>query len=160
MQLYKIDDQIQQLLDSANILTGEIDATAFDALTLDRAIKQEGVLLFTRGLEMDIDTIDTEIKRLKAIKDTLERKAEWLKAYLKSSMEKFNENELHFGVHFAAIKKNPVSLVVHDGDIVPPKYKVIITEERIDKMKIKEDMKNGIEVKGVELVTNTRLEIK
>lgn len=157
--LYKIDNEILQVLESCNPTTGEIDAEAFDTLALDRTNKQQNVIYFVKDLEVSVDAIDTEIKRLKAMKDTITSRSEWLKTYLKESMEKFNETELTFGVHKLKIKNNPPALVITDDSLIPGEFKTQITETKIDKNMIKAQIKLGIDVAGASLQNSTRLEI-
>jgi len=157
--LYKIDNEILQVLESCNPTTGEIDAEAFDTLALDRTNKQQNVILFVKDLEVSVDAIEKEVKRLNDMKKTINSRSEWLKNYLKDSMEKFNETELTFGVHKLKIKTNPPSLNIIDSALIPGEFKTQIIETTIDKNMIKAQIKLGIDIPGACLTQSTRLEI-
>lgn len=160
MELYKIDNELMGVLNSPNPETGELDAEALDQLSLARSEKQNNVALYIKSLEQGEAAIDAELKRLRDMKATTQKRTEWLKNYLKSSMELMGEKELTFGVHSAKIVNNPPSVQILDEAEVPSEFKKEIIETRIDKTAIKEAIKGGAVVPGATLTQATRLDIK
>lgn len=160
MQLYKIDSGLLQVLEAADPETGELSVEVLDALTIARAEKQKNVVLFAKSLDQGLNAISAEIKRLQDMKASVAKRSEWLKNYLKTSMEAMGETELSFGVHTAKIANNPPSVQVVDEPLLPSEFKKEIIETKIDKVAIKQAIKGGVVVPGATLAYSTRLDIK
>lgn len=160
MQLYKIDNQILQAISAANPETGEVDFSLLDQLEMTRVEKQHNVILYVKDVEMGLASIEDEIKRLRDMAAVADKKVEWLKQYLKSSMELMGEKEIKFGPHYAKIRNNPVSVNIIDESAIPKEFTQQVISTKIDKTSIKEAIQAGVEVTGAELIQKTRLDIK
>ncbi len=161
MKLYEINREMTQLIESADVTTGEIDSQAFEALAIAKEEKQKNIVLFVNHLSSDSDAIDKEIERLSTMKKRTESTKGWLLNYLKQSMELDGVDELDFVTFKAKIKKNPPRLEVGNELIDEKFWKVKVVETKtLDKEAIKEAIKNGESVPGCSIVQGTRLEIK
>lgn len=158
--LYKLDQEIRSLISSADPLTGEIDLQALSDLQMSREEKQNNIVLFVKGAEMQEEMIDAEIVRLKQMKEGMGRKVEWLKNYLMGSMLENEETELTFGVHSVKLRSNPPSVVIYNEDTIPNDFKHAVISTKIDKIGIKKAIQEGKEVEGAELVHTRRIDIK
>jgi hypothetical protein len=159
-QLYKIDNKLLALVSTSDPLTGEIDGVELERLEMERDLKQQHVALYIKSSEMGLEAIDNEIVRLKAIKQSAERRVDWLKMYLQQSMETNEISEINFGVHTIKIKKNPPSVQVFNEDVLGSEFKTQIITTKVDKTAIKKAIQSGRIVHGAELVQSKRLEIK
>jgi hypothetical protein len=129
-----------------------------DELTKDLKDKSSNVIAVVRNNELTIEAIENEIKRLKAMKESLENKLDKFKAYIKNAMlvngiEKIDTN-------LGSIKfTKSTSTEIYDESLVDSKFKEIVTTEKISKEKIKKALKAGEEVQGARLVENKNLKI-
>jgi hypothetical protein len=78
MNLYQINNEINELILNCDE-SGEIDATKFDQLTIEKEKKQENIIFVLLNQDAELDAYYSEIKRLKTQKERLEKKNEWLK---------------------------------------------------------------------------------
>ena len=141
-------------------------------------IEDENVFLDTlEGLEGDIESkadniaciikehlaeaeaIKNEEKRLAERRKSIENKAEKLKVYLFNSLKAVNMNKIETARNKLSIRKNPSKLVLVN-DFYIDEYVEEIKEIRIDKAKIKEDLKAGKIVEGAMLEQTERIDIK
>ncbi len=157
--LYQINSAIQQIIEVADEVTGEINQDAFDKLQLDKAEKQLNIIKFIKHLDNDMDVLDKEMERLKLFKKQAEGRKEWLKNYLKTAMDIDGVTELDFTTFKAKVKQNPPSVVIDNEEKIPKKY--LITKEviSISKALIKTDLQAGNKIEGCHLEQAERLDI-
>lgn len=160
MQLYKIDAQIMNLVENADPVTGEIDEEALAALTIAKEEKQRNVAEFIRHTDNDLEVLDKEISRLQAMKKTTMARSEWLRNYLKKSMDIDGQKELNFVTFKAKIKVNPGAVIIDDESLVPDEYKSTKTIVNVSKAALKIPLSHGETIPGCHMETTERLEIK
>lgn len=149
MSLYEIDQRIENCFDPD---TGEIKED-LDALEIERAEKIDNIACFIKSLKAEAEAVKAEKANLYARQKALENKAERLQEYLQQSLqgEKFKSSRI-------SISYRKSQSVKADTSLLPEKYTRTYVEA--DKTAIKEELKQGKEVKGAELVTNVSMIIK
>ena len=158
MSLYDINDALEiAFYESCDPETGEItgDTTKLDELLLARDEKIENLALFIKNCKAEAEMIRAEEKKLADRRRVCENRAEWLKKYL--------ANKLH-GEKFKTARtsmswRKSQAVEVEDIKQLPPEY-LRFKEPEADKIKLKEDLKKGIEIDGAELVDNLSMIIK
>lgn len=158
MKLYEINQQIEDLIMNADD-NGEINAEQFEALTIAKQDKQEGVIKAIKMLDHQTILVDSELERLAKVKKRIKSQKEWLNKYLSDSMQQDGIERLDFVLFKAAFRKNPPSLVIDDETKLPSHYIEPVITSKILKDKIKEDIKAGVTVEGCHLEQTTRLQI-
>jgi hypothetical protein len=121
--------------------------------------KAVAVSRYIRNIEGNQSAVKAEIERLSKLLKTYEGEEEWLRGYLKRSMEATNTQKIQSPIFKIAIVKNNPSVNVLDEKLVPEEYKRTTTTITVDKRKILELNKQGIGVDGTEIIRNTRLSI-
>lgn len=153
MTLYEINDQIAACVDME---TGEIiDQEALQTLELAFDEKVEGIALWIKNLLAEAKAIKEEKDNLAARQKACENKAESLKSYLAFALcgEKFKTPKVSISFRKSeSVRVNDISKL--DDDYL--KY----TVPTVDKTKVKQALKAGIELQGVQLVTNQNIQIK
>lgn len=105
--------------------------------------------------------IDEEIKRLTEIKKHNENAVERLKSGIENMMIALNKSEIKTALFSAKWVKNPPSVVITNEQAVDAKYLTIIPQTfKVDKNRIKEDLKNGVELQYAHLEQGRRLDLK
>ena len=168
--LYEISSQYQDsfreltdILSDTEMPYEDIEKIINDSLTDlkgkfdDKAL---AVAAYTRNLEVEAESIDIVIKRLTARRDAVKRKHENFKNYLFTQMILTNTSSIKNNQLVLTIKNNPAKVIINDEKEVPAKYKTIVSEVKISKTSIANDIKAGIIVEGVEMISSQRLEIK
>lgn len=150
MNLYEIDKRISDVIEngfSVNEESGELLFTTDDlnALEVEKDRKIESIALYIKNLTVLADGMDAEIKSLTERKKRIQGKIENLKGYIGGFVEK----------KFSTAKCQVECSVSHpleitDETLIPKKfYKTVVKEtESIDKVAIKDAIKNGDTVYG------------
>lgn len=161
--LYKLtEDYEKALAELAPMIGTEDEQFARDTMeglkgTLET--KSINVGKFIRRLDGFEVSLDNEIKRLQDRKKRTKNAVAWLKEYLKTNMERAKIGKIETALFVLSIRKNPARLNIINPDDIPPEFKTKETVIKINKAYIKEQLKQRT-IAGVELVQDTRLEIK
>ena len=153
MKLYEIDEAINEILSRVDPDTGEldIDFSELETLEQNKADKIEGVIRYYKNTIGESVKFADEIKRLGAIKKTLDNRASSLKEWL-------DIVELgKYGLHELKTRKSAVIEIIN---MVELDAKYIVVEEKPNKTMIKNAIKAGEVVAGAELVEKNNLVIK
>lgn len=140
----EINEELEQLL---SITQDQLKTKATDYATV------------IRSLEYDNQTIDQEIKRLQNVKRVRNNTIENLKQRLSNAMEQFEIDEITTPTTKINFRPS-TSLQILDENSIPPEYKTLVTDMKIDKNQIKKDLKDGKEIEGAELIQNRNIQIK
>lgn len=164
MRLYEIANEYQLLLDqSINPETGEVNETALACLeNIVDNVKNKSIAVasYIKNIEADEIAIDAAISRMQDRKNQITKKVESLITYLQTNMERCGINEISCPYFVIKLKKCPVSVDVIDEASIPDDYKKKKEVISIDKLKIKEELNNGVVIPGVTLKQNMRLDIR
>jgi len=158
MKLYEIDNAI---LDCIDLETGEvIDAERLDALNMERDAKIENVACWIKDLKAEAEAIKAEKQALAERQRVAENKAESLKKWLAYALD-----GQKFGTAKCAISfRNTESVEVTDEGLeaLMKEHNELLTYKKPEpnKTAIKQALKDGLTVAGVELVRNTNVIIK
>ena len=157
MKLYEIDNAIYECVNE----DGEvIDPEKLEELQMERDKKIEGIACWIKELSAEANAIKEEKLRLEARQRVAENKVKSLKSYLAYALQGARFRTAKVSVSF---RKTESVEVTPDGlenlkamrdDLL--KYK----EPEPDKTAIKQALKDGLSVRGVQLVQNTSTIIK
>lgn len=157
-------ERMEYLEQGINSETGEITedgnqlAIWTDELTKDLKDKSTNVIAVIRNQELTIEALDTEIKRLKAMKEAREKALNKFKTYIKSAMLVNNIEKIETTIGTIKFTKSTTT-EIYDESLIDKKYIEVVTTEKISKEKIKAALKAGEEVQGARLVENKNLKI-
>jgi len=119
-------------------------------------------LNLANDLRITCNGIDSEIKRLEALKLEREVRAKSLESLVQWTLEQLGQTEWFNELHTVRLKRNPPKVQVDNEGLVPSEYRKtrIVESESIDKVAIMEALKNGVTVEGCRLVQDIRMEVK
>jgi len=153
MNLYEINEEI---LNCVDLETGEIvEADKLEELQIAFDVKVENVGCWIKNLLAEASALKEEKEKLAKRQSTCKNKAESLKEYLGNVLagQKFKTSKVSISFR----KTEAVSAIditkVEDDYL---KYK----EPELNKTKIKEAIKAGVNVLGAELITSNNIQIK
>ena len=118
--------------------------------------KVENYIKVIKNTEADMEARKNEIKRLTELNRADERKNERLKEALKDSMALTGHERVDTPLFKVSFRKSEAVEV--DDLLLPEAYKVATYKP--DKKRLKEDLKNGLEILGAELVERKNLSIR
>lgn len=150
--IYELTESIKLLWDlmEEGTLEEEMLLDAFKNQEEELSIKLEGYCKFIKQMESDINGIDTEIKRLQDRKAVLKNTIERSKKVMQMAMETAGEKKVKGQIFTISVQANPESVVLDEMYIenIPPEY-LRVKDPEIDKAKLKEDLKNGVNLEGI-----------
>lgn len=156
MKLYEITEAYNNLLD-ADLEQEQIDQ-ALDIIDDEFDTKAENIAKLISSINGDIETLKSEENRLKGKRRSYEKKIESLKNYLFNNLQMVDKKRIQTPLYKISIQKNPAKLVVKDEKLVPDEY--FKTVKRLDKAKLKDAVKDGLETDYAELVQEEGLRIR
>lgn len=148
-----------QFLDIYNLeLDEETKLDTLDSIDwqTDYENKVENYIKVIKNTEADIEARKNEIKRLTELNRADERKNERLKEALKDSMALTGHERVDTPLFKVSFRKSEAVEV--DETVLPEAYKVAAWKP--DKKRLKEDLKNGLEIIGASLVERKNLSIR
>lgn len=155
MKLYEIVEAYQNL---SELEESEDIKKALDVISDEFDVKAENIVKVIRNMEADEKALRDEEIRLADKRKSIGNKKENLKEYLFSSMRAIGKPKMKAGIFNINIQKNPQSIKIIDENIIPDKYK--ITSYKLDKKQLKEDIKEGLDIEGAELVQTEGIRIR
>ena len=121
--------------------------------------KADGYVAVIRTLESDNKTIDEEIKRLRQRKTSNQNGVKRLKESLQEVMEKTGKVKFKTALNSYSIANNPPSIEVTNESLIPKSY-WIEQAPKLNKKEMLVDIKNGIEIKGAEVIQTRSLRVR
>ena len=118
--------------------------------------KVENYIKVMKNLEADVEARKNEIKRLTELNKADEKKKEHLKDTLSASMSLTGHERVDTPLFKVSFRKSQAVEV--DETVLSEAYK--IATWKADKKRLKEDLKNGLEIIGASLVERKNLSIR
>ena len=161
LSLYEIASEFPALMENEEI-TLEDKKKIEEELTLLLQKKSQNIIGYTKNIELTINAMKEEEKRIADNRKALENKVTKFKEYVKECMENNGFSKIETELGTLSIAKNPASVEIINEDEVPSEFKQEVVTVKIDKTKIKNNFKDTGEIPaGVNTVTtNTNLRIK
>ena len=154
--LYELTGIYQQIYDMDMDDETKQDTLESIDWTEDFENKVEGYVKVIKNLDADIEVRKNEIDRLKKFNDADKSKKERMKIDLATSMELTGHEKVDTTLFKVSFRKSEAVEV--DDLLLPEAYKVATW--KADKERLKEDLKNGLEISGAELVKRKNLNIR
>lgn len=161
LSLYEITSGFPALMENEEI--SEKDKKKIeDELEILLQQKSQNIIGYTKNIELTINAMKEEEKRIADNRKALENKMAKFKDYVKECMEKNGITKIETELGTLSIAKSPASVEIVNEDEVPSEFKQEVVTVKIDKTKIKNNFKETGEIPaGVNIVTtNTNLRIK
>ncbi|WP_370852540.1 siphovirus Gp157 family protein [Parasutterella excrementihominis] len=162
MKLYEIPEEYRKVLEGVQVdeETGEIlgtDALVEFAGDLNETIKNTGLYLFE--LDSEAQQIDAQIKRLKARKDGMKRRADTLKNLMLDAMTSTGLKKVSDPLVTVYLRKSTAT-IVDEMDILPKDLLRVKVETSPDLIAIGKKLKAGEVVPGAHLEERQNVNIK
>ena len=158
--LWEIRQDYYKLMDKIQEQGGELleeDIAELEKISEDKTEKYESYCKMIQMLLSDAEPYKAEKQRFAEKQASAERTAQRLKERLAVAMTEAGEDKYKTPL-FQLSFRNSQAVQIDDESVIPDEFKK--WEYKLDKMGIKEQLKNGNAVAGASLVTNTSLQIK
>lgn len=161
MYLYEIQNAVRDALDAMVVdeETGEIvDAGALAAVECAAVDKMEGAGLYVRELNLEADTLKTEIDRLIARKKSLEKRSSYIKGLMLGGLDALGGKVKTPRLTISTITRKSVELDDNALDVLPDGF--VRVKREADKTAIKAAIEGGFEIPGAHLVENRSITLR
>ena len=161
LSLYEITNAFPLLMEQEE-MTEEDKKKVEEELTVLLQQKSQNIIGYTRNIELTVEAMKMEEKRISEQRKALENKVSKFKEYVKECMDKNNITKIETELGSLTITKNPASVEIIDENIIPEEFKQEVVTVKIDKTAIKNHFKETGEIpEGTNIITtNTSLRIK
>ena len=160
MNLYEITQEAQYL--AVLLETEELTAELEEALIINQDQLQAKAVNYAKVIanyQAESDTIDQEIKRLKAMKESRDKKVEWLKESVKKAMLVSGIEKVESPLFKLSVRRSE-AVEVDVVEALPSAFQNVKNVVTADKVAIKEAIKRGEFVMGARIIENFNLQIK
>ena len=166
--IYNISSDLKKIyedLDNGNgidLETGEIKPEIMQQLSISRnelEVKAVDYGYVIKAFDDEICIIEKEIERLEERKAYVKKNKEKMKQIVSAAMEEFGITKIKGDTLQLSFRKSE-SVEVFDENLLDEKFKKEKTEISIDKMAIKNAIKNGENVQGAKIIEKNNLQIK
>ena len=160
MNLYQITQEAQYLaaLLETEELTPELEA---ELLINQEQLQSKGInyAKVIANYQSEADQIDAEIKRLKAMKESRDKKVTWLTESLKKAMLVSGIEKIESPLFKISLRRSE-AVEVEIPEALPVDWQVKKVTITADKVAIKKAIKEGYSITGARLVENFNVSIK
>jgi hypothetical protein len=160
MNLYQITQEAQYLaaLLETEELTPELEA---ELLINQEQLQSKGInyAKVISNYQSESDQIDAEIKRLKALKESRDKKVTWLTESLKNAMLVSGIEKIDSPLFKISLRRSE-AVEVEVPEALPVDWQVKKVTITADKVAIKKAIKEGYSITGARLIENFNLSIK
>lgn len=161
LSLYTITNAFPALMEQEE-MTEEEKAKVVEELTNLLNEKSQSIIGYTKNIELTIEAMKTEEKRISDNRKLLENRLAKFKEYVKACMEKGGFTKIETELGQLSIAKNPMSVEIENEEKIPNEFKVEVVTTKVDKTAIKNHFKEtGELIPGIKIITEkTSLRIK
>ena len=145
LSLYNITSAFPMIMEQEE-MAPELKEELERELTALLQEKSQNIIGYVRNIELTVDAMKTEEKRISEQRKGLENKIEKFKNYVKECMERNGFSKIDTGLGSLAIAKNPMSVEIENEDEIPGEFKQEIITTKIDKTAIKKHFKETGEI--------------
>jgi hypothetical protein len=160
MNLYEITQEAQYL--AALLETEELTPELEQELLINQEqlqIKGINYAKVISNYQSESDAIDAEIKRLKTMKESRDKKVTWLTESLKKAMLVSGIEKIESPLFKISLRRSE-AVEVEIPEALPVDWQVKKITITADKVAIKKAIKEGYSITGARLVENFNLQIK
>ena len=135
LSLYQITSSFPKLIEEE--MSEEDKKEVKKELTELLQQKSQNLIGYIRNIELTIEAMKNEEKRISEQRKILESRLTKFKEYVKECMEQNGFTKIETQLGALSIAKNPISVEIYDEAQIPDEYKTKVIEIKVDKTAIK-----------------------
>lgn len=151
-ELTKEQADLKSLIESGE-LSQEDAADTFEAMQLEFDDKVKAYCVVTRSMELELENLTSELDRLSKLKTQKQNEIKRIKQTLIAGLKNADITKFDVGTFKGHIRSGVQSVKILNADAIPAEYVEVKVTDVPDKTAIKNALKAGEKIEGVELVT-------
>lgn len=161
MTIYELTNDYLELLMLAESedLDPEAVADTLEGIAGEIEDKAENYAKVMKQMQADADGIKAEEERLHSRRASIENNIKRMKEALQNAMEATGKEKFKTELFSFGIQSNPPSVAIAEDAVIPNRF-YIPQEPKLDKKKLLEELKIGIEIDGCSITQGRSLRIR
>jgi len=147
---YSLSTEFASLMQEVELTEEQLKR--FDELEVSLPFKLENCCKWIANVNADVEAFKAEEKRLADRRRVIENNVQSFKEYVQHCMETADIYKIDAGTFKLSLAKKPAAVQIYSESMIPAKFHIIST--RIDKVALKEALKNGEVIEGAALESN------
>lgn len=157
--LYKLAADYNHVIDLADQLDEGTLKDTLDSIEEVFDDKVENIAKAIKEIEGQAEMIKAEKDRLAKREQTMRNNAKSMKRYMQDQMEAVGKRKVQGKLLTVAIQRNASSIRIESEENIPKEY-YVPQPDKLDKTHLKQELKQGVEIPGVELVQTESVRIR
>tara|TARA_R100000963_G_scaffold31741_1_gene23177 strand:- start:113 stop:622 length:510 start_codon:yes stop_codon:yes gene_type:complete len=152
-KMHEISTDIMKLQMGLDMLDPEEREVKIKSLFIELFDKEDGIYWLYTDNDRKISMIKEHIDKCRTVTNSIRKDNEYIKRLVINNHEALGSLPRHSVFNPVGVRNSSGAVNVEDESIIPKEYFILVQEERLDKKRILQELKQGKTIPGVSLVT-------
>ena len=152
-KMNEISTDIMRLQMGLDMLDPEEREVKIKSLFIELFDKEDGIYWLYTDNDRKISMIKEHIDKCRTVTNSIRKDNEYIKRLVINNHEALGSLPRHSVFNPVGVRNSSGAVNVEDESIIPKEYFILVQEERLDKKRILQELKQGKTIPGVSLVT-------
>jgi len=152
-KMHEISTDIMKLQMGLDMLDPEEREVQVKSLFAELFDKEDGIYWLYTDNDRKISMIKEHMDKCRAVMNSIRKDNEYVKKLVVDNHEAVGSLPKHSVFNPVKIRNSSGAVYVEDESMIPKEYFILVQEERLDKKRILQELKEGKTIPGVSLVT-------
>ena len=149
----EISTDIMRLQMGLDMLDPEEREVKIKSLFIELFDKEDGIYWLYTDNDRKTSMIKEHIDKCRTVMNSIRKDNEYIKRLVINNHEALGSLPRHSVFNPVGVRNSSGAVNVEDESIIPKEYFILVQEERLDKKRILQELKQGKTIPGVSLVT-------
>ena len=151
--MHEISTDIMKLQMGLDMLDPEEREVQVKNLFAELFDKEDGIYWLYTDNDRKVSMIKEHMDKCRAVMNSIRKDNEYVKKLVINNHEAVGSLPKHSVFNPVKIRNSSGAVYVEDESVIPKEYFILVQEERLDKKRILQELKEGKTIPGVSLVT-------
>ena len=152
-KMHEISTDIMKLQMGLDMLDPEEREVKIKSLFIELFDKEDGIYWLYTDNDRKTSMIKEHIDKCRTVMNSIRKDNEYIKRLVINNHEALGSLPRHSVFNPVGVRNSSGAVNVEDESIIPKEYFILVQEERLDKKRILQELKQGKTIPGVSLVT-------
>ena len=149
----EISTDIMRLQMGLDMLDPEDREVQVKNLFVELFDKEDGIYWLYTDNDRKVSMVKEHIEKCRAVMNSIKKDNEYIKQLVINNHDAVGSLPKHSVFNPVKIRNSSGAVNVEDESIIPKEYFILVQEERLDKKRILQELKQGKTIPGVSLIT-------
>ena len=152
-KMNEISTDIMRLQMGLDMLDPEDREVQVKSLFVELFDKEDGIYWLYTDNDRKVSMVKEHIEKCRAVMNSIKKDNEYIKQLVINNHDAVGSLPKHSVFNPVKIRNSSGAVNVEDESIIPKEYFILVQEERLDKKRILQELKQGKTIPGVSLIT-------